>query len=249
VGVSAPDARAPRADIVEEAMELVAAAADAGVTLRALGGVAVRLHSPRLERELKDIDVAARPADSRELAALIERMGYASDAEFNLLNAGRRGLYYDLGNQRRLDVFLGDFEMCHRIPLTERLTVDRGTVPLAELLLTKLQVVELNERDVVDIAALLAEHPVGAHDDETINADRIAELCARDWGLWRTTKMNVERVRAALDGVAVEDRGPVAERLDALWDRIQAEPKSGRWRLRDRIGDRKRWYAQPEEID
>lgn len=232
---------APRADIVEEAKALIAAATEAGVTLRALGGVAVRLHCPGHARELKDIDLVGRPAESRQIGALLARMGYAGDAEFNLLNAGRRGLYFDEGNRRRLDVFMGDFEMCHRIPLMERLTVDPATVPLAELLLTKLQVVELNERDVVDIVALL-EHPVGPGDEETINADRIAVLCARDWGLWRTVKLNVGRVREAL-------AAPLDERLDALWDRIQTEPKSSRWRLRDRIGDRKRWYEQPEEID
>jgi hypothetical protein len=256
--VSAPEGtagRRPLADIVEEARELIRAANADGVTLRVLGGVAVRLlaprEDPRLARELKDIDVAGRPDEARTLQALLERMGYVADLEFNALQAGRRGLYFDLANERRLDVFLGDFEMCHRIPLLERLTAHATTLPLAELLMTKLQVVELNERDVVDIVALLLEHDVADHDGGTVNADRIAALCARDWGLWRTTQLNVARVRDALDryGLAGEERERVARRLRALWDRVEAQPKPARWRMRARVGDRKRWYELPEETE
>jgi hypothetical protein len=139
--------------------------------------------------------------------------------------------------------------MCHRIPLMDRLDVDALTLPLAELLLTKLQVVELNKRDETDLLLLLLEHDVGTTDDETINAEVIAALCARDWGLWRTVKLNVERLREALGGYAFspEQADAVRRRLDALWDRIDAEPKSSKWKLRDRVGDRKRWYEKPEE--
>ncbi len=124
--------------------------------------------------------MVGRPHEASRIEALLERMGYVGDREFNALQAGRRGLYYDLANERRLDVFLGDFEMCHRIPLRERLGAQAATLPLAELLMTKLQVFELNARDVVDIVALLLEHDVGDHDAGTMNADRIAALCAQD---------------------------------------------------------------------
>lgn len=248
-------ARAPQLDLLSEAAELVAAAREADVTLKVLGGVAVRLHAgvahPQLEREFKDLDVVTRPSESKQVGELLEHMGYVGDPTFNTLNAGRRGLYYDMANERRLDVFMGDFEMCHRIPLMERLHVDVATLPLAELLLTKLQVVELNRRDETDILLLLLEHDVGPGDDETINAEVVAGLCARDWGLWRTTKLNVERLREALDRceLAPEERSRVRERLEALWDRVEAEPKSGKWKLRDRVGDRKRWYEKPEETE
>jgi hypothetical protein len=251
----ADSGRRPRHDLVEEASELVAAARDSDVTLKILGGVAVRLHAheghPELVREFKDIDVVARPEESKAVHAMLERMGYVGEEMFNTLNAGRRGLYFDLANERRLDVFMGDFEMCHKIPIMERLSLDESTLPLAELLLTKLQVVELNRRDEIDILLLLLEHDVGPHDADTINSDRIAGLCARDWGLWRTLKMNVERIRAAIGGYGFTDeqRDRVLARLEALWARIEAEPKSGKWKLRDRVGDRKRWYEKPEETD
>jgi hypothetical protein len=239
--------------VVEEAARVLAAARQGGVTMKVLGGVAVRLHAerthPELVREFKDIDVVTRPQESRQVKGLLEDLGYVGDEMFNTLNAGRRGLFYDMANERRLDVFMGDFEMCHRIPLMDRLDADALTLPLAELLLTKLQVVELNKRDETDLFLLLLEHDVGTTDDETINAEVIAALCARDWGLWRTVKLNVERLREALGGYAFspEQADAVRGRLDALWARIDAEPKSSKWKLRDRVGDRKRWYEKPEE--
>jgi hypothetical protein len=247
--------RRPLPGIVDEARELIRAADVEGLTLRALGGVAVRLLAApgewRLARELKDIDVVGRPDEARRVQSLLERMGYVGDREFNALQAGRRALYYDLANERRLDVFLGDFEMCHRIPLLARLAAQPATLPLAELLMTKLQVVQLNERDVVDVVALLLDHDVGDGDRGTVNAERIAVLCAQDWGLWRTTQLNVERVTDALSardfGLTAEERARVAQRLRALWDRVQAEPKPARWRMRARVGDRRRWYELPEE--
>src|SRR3984885_14583065 len=124
------------------------------------------------------------------------------------------------------------------------------TIPLAELLLTKLQKEKMNEKDLRDSDATLHHHDVGDDDGDTINADRVAKLCAEDWGLWRTCKMNFDRVREGVAGydIAQEERATVQERLDRLWARIEAEPKSRGWRMRDRIGDRKRWYDEPEEV-
>ena len=140
--------------------------------------------------------------------------------------------------------------MCHEIPIDRRVAVDPTTIPLAELLLTKLQVVKLNEKDLRDIVAILHHHDVGEADGDTINAARVAELCADDWGLWRTTKMNVERVRDGVEhyDIAAAERDEVERRLDVLWARIEAQPKSRGWRLRDRVGDRKQWYEDPEEV-
>jgi hypothetical protein len=180
----------------------------------------------------------------------MDAMGYQRDSVFNATNGHRRLLYYDVPHERQVDVFVGSFEMCHQIPITDRVEKDHLTVPLAELLLTKMQVVELNEKDQRDVIALLADHDVGPSDDNTVNGDFIARLLAGDWGLWRTTKMNVERIRQAIPhyDIGADVQATVRDRVDRLWQRIEAEPKSGRWKMRDRIGDRKRWYEQPEEV-
>jgi len=128
--------------------------------------------------------------------------------------------------------------------------LDDRTIPLAELLLTKLQVFELTHKDLNDIATLLNGHDVGDADGETINGDFVAKLTADDWGLWRTVKMNLERVREQIDSLSLDAaaRARVLERADAVWERIEREPKSRKWRVRDRVGDRKRWYEVPDEV-
>ena len=246
----------PLANIAEEASRLLAAADAAGLTLRLMGGLAVQMRAknglhPRLRRDPKDIDFVTLKGKGVAAEDLMRSMGYAPDAEFNQLNGHRRLLFYDQANSRQVDIFVGAFEMAHIIPITQRLQLDRVTIPLAELLLTKLQVVDLNEKDQRDIIAILHDHPVSTSDEHGINASYLAKLLAVDWGLWRTTKQNIERTLVALPDYRLDPQQQeiVQRRLADLWSRIEAEPKSTRWKLRARIGDRVRWYEDPEEVD
>jgi hypothetical protein len=247
---------APLPQILDEARRLATAALERDVPIRLVGGLAVRLridegfHSG-LSREYKDIDFVTPKRQSKPVSSFIVAMGYEPNTQFNAMNGHERLLFYDVAHGRQLDVFVGKFRMCHEIPIDGRITVDPMTLPLAELLLTKLQIFSLNEKDRRDVVAILHHHAIADHDGETINGARMAQLCADDWGLWRTCKMNVERVR---DGVAEYDlaeheQATVRQRLDQLWERIEAEPKSRSWKVRDRIGDRKRWYDEPEEVE
>jgi hypothetical protein len=244
----------PLDDIVAEARRILARASAGSVPLRLIGGVAIHLHSsvPRqgLARRFKDIDLVTPRTRGRELTSFIASLGYAADDPFNAMNAGRRALYYDTRRERQLDVFVGSFEMCHVVPIADRFEIEPETLPLAELLLTKLQVVELNEKDMRDIMALLVEHELGDHDADTINAAFVAKLCAEDWGLWRTCTMNIERSRVGLESfnLSSDDRRVLADRLESLLSRIEAAPKSRRWKLRARIGDKVRWYEEPDEV-
>ena len=202
-----------------------------------------------LERQYKDIDVATTRKGSGTVAKLLKDIGYEPHVGFNAMNARERLLFFDEPNQRQLDVFVGSFRMCHEIPLEQRLTVDAATVPLAELLLTKLQIIELNEKDVRDTVVLFLEHDVTG-DDSGLNGFRVAELCAADWGLWRTITANLENVRSHLDryALAPDETKRVNEGLDAVQERIEAAPKSRAWRLRARVGERVKWYEIPEEV-
>jgi hypothetical protein len=141
--------------------------------------------------------------------------------------------------------------MCHEIPFGDRLKPGEPTVPLAELLLTKLQIVQLNEKDVRDTVLLFHGHDVADHDEDVVNAERIAQLCADDWGLWRTITGNLARCRELLGNYSLPapDTERVGGRLDTLLERIEQAPKSRGWKLRSRIGERKRWYDLPEEVE
>jgi hypothetical protein len=244
----------PLADIVAEAQRVVDSATARGVPLRLIGGLAVQLHTPAmrpaLARSYGDIDTATVKGQSGAVTELLTALGYDPARQFNALQGASRLLFQDRANARKLDVFVDGFELNHSIPITARIDVEPRTIPLAELLLTKLQVVEFTEKDMRDAVALLLDHEVGDHDRETINSDLIATLLARDWGLWRTTQLNLERIREGVATLAIEpaDRQLVLDRIDSLWQRVEREPKSRRWRLRARVGDRKRWYEVPDEV-
>jgi len=246
--------RAEGADVLAEGRRLLDLAEGSGVALRLLGGAAIGLRTPDLPRELDraygDLDFVSPPGSTSEVSALFAQAGYAADAAFNTLHGKRRLIFVEPTERRKCDVFVGTFEMCHKIPVAERLELERLTLPLAELLVTKLQIVELNDKDVRDALGLLAGHEVAETDGESINAARVAALCTADWGLWRTLTANL----AALRGHARDYRLPdavqrsILERIAMLLDRIEGEPKPRAWRLRSRVGDRVRWYELPEDV-
>jgi len=203
---------------------------------------------PLLDRPVRDIDMCTKRGSRAAVTDLLVDAGYTPDEMFNALHGARRLLFYD-PKGRKLDVFIGDFSMCHTIPITGRLEREPLTIPLAELLLTKLQIVELNETDQRDIFNLCFHHQVSSGDGSGIESDFIGELCASDWGLWRTSRSTIERCQANLAGYKLDSTAStlITERLDVLWARIDSAPKTAKWRLRNRVGDRVRWYDEPEE--
>lgn len=241
------------ADVVAEGKRLLARSADKGVPLRLVGGVAISLRAPSalpdaFTRSYADLDFATARASGGPASRFLRDEGYVPHVAFNALHGQERLLFFDEEHDRQIDVFVGAFRMCHKIPLDERLEVDAVSIPLAELLLTKLQVIELNEKDIRDTLALVHDHPVDDRDGDAVNASRVAELCAADWGLWRTITRNLLECRGYADAYEVPDRATLDERLDTLLERIEHAPKSRAWRLRARIGERKRWYELPEEV-
>ena len=241
------------ADPVAEARQLIGLAAEQGLVMRALGGVAVFLQSgdgqPRLARSAKDIDLAVAKGNGKAASRVLGQAGYVPDEMFNALRGSRRLLYHDPRNGRHVDVFVGEFAMCHELPLTARLGREPLTVPREELLLSKLQVVELTANDQLDIYNLLYHHDVGENDGAGISSPFIAALCARDWGLWRTCQLNIGRSLDNLGSSVLDaaEQKVVTGRLESLRGRVDAEPKSRRWRMRNQLGDKVRWYAEPEQ--
>jgi hypothetical protein len=242
-------------DIVSEGERLLGLASSEGVPLRLLGGVAVRLKAPdvppALAREYKDIDFAVTKKGGGAADKLLRAAGYEPHVAFNAMHARERGLYYDDANGRQVDLFIEAFRMCHEIPLGKRLEVETDTVPLAELMLTTLQIIEVNEKDIRDTVLLFHGHPIADHDDGAVNGAHIAALCADDWGLWRTITANLERCRSHVGDYELPDadRERIEARFDELLQRIEAEPKSRGWRRRAKVGDKKRWYELPEEVE
>jgi hypothetical protein len=255
----APEATT-EADLVKEAGRLLAAVAAADVPARLIGGMAIRLLlgtrlDPIFEREIADLDFVCAGGAGGRLGEVLTGAGYQGDEQFNALNGARRLLFWDPERGRQIDVFVGRFEMCHELPLAERLEVRAATLPAAELLMTKLQIVELNRKDQRDAFALLDGAEVTGADRaedgaDAINAARIASLTAQDWGLQRTFELNLERLRGGVGELELPDprRDAIAARIERLLAAMEEAPKSRRWKMRARIGERKQWYEEPEEV-
>jgi hypothetical protein len=247
-----------RAVLEAELTRILDAADDAGVTLRVLGSIGVALHShdaaaiiPSFERTYADLDLAAYRRDHRALAGLMAGLGYDDDREVFVGSEGGRSIYVDPSSGIHVDVFYDRLVFCHVIPLDGRLEADRPTIPVAELLLSKLQIVRINEKDVVDIILLLLDHPIGRGDHDAIDLGRIARLCADDWGLWRTLTQNLEKVASLASGYRQIDdaqRERVRSAADTVKAGIDAEPKTMGWRMRARIGDRRQWWTDVDEV-
>jgi hypothetical protein len=244
---------APLADPVAEGIRITDGASEAGVPLRLLGGVAVAVlcpssRRPPLQRGYADVDLATEGSAREEAAALLESLGYAPNREFNTLHGHRRLLFWDEGNRRQVDVFVDEANLCHRIDLRKRLELVPRTLSLADLTVLKLQVVETNEKDYLDLCAIFADHDLSG-DETGVNSTHIAALGAGDWGLWRTLGIVAERTaQFARELPDFAASGQVAGRLTRLRDELDTVPKTRGWKLRSRIGDRKRWYELPEEV-
>lgn len=244
---------APLADPVAEGTRIAEAAAERGLPLRLLGGVAVAIlcpsaRKPPLQREYGDIDLATAGSAKKDVTKLIESLGYMGDREFNTLHGHRRLFFWDEVNKRQVDVFVDEANLCHRVDLKRRIDIRPLTLSLADLTVLKLQIVETNEKDYLDICALFADHEL-SEDENGINATYIANLTASDWGLWRTLGMVAERSERFARELSGFDAGErVAERLWEVRTRLDSVPKTRGWKLRSRVGDRKRWYELPEEV-
>jgi len=244
----------PETDIVKEAERIIATAEKNGITLRLFGGLAVRFHCPsathrELARKYADIDFMGLRKQARGMKKLFVDLGYAPRDVFNALQGDTRLIFNDVNNGRRVDIFLDIFEMCHRLDFKDRLLLDKYTIPLADLLATKLQVVEITEREYRDIISMFNDHEISDSDDpETINGRYLAKLCSQDWGIYKTFSINLGNISAALDqyNLDPESQKTVRKRIQDLTTRIENEPKSMGWKVRARIGEKKQWYELPE---
>jgi hypothetical protein len=245
---------APLESSVKEAARVLQEAESRKVTIRLLGGLAFYFRcpsakNPNLTREYGDLDVIGHLKESRGIKTLFAELGYTPRARFNALQGQRRLIFEDEANRRRVDIFLDIFEMCHKFDFSKRLEVDHYTLPLADLLVTKLQIVEINTKDIKDVLSLLLDYEVGTTDVSQTNGEYISKLCGSDWGFYRTFTANLDKllVQAEGCGLTETEQKMVAERIGKLKEMIEAAPKSTGWKMRARVGDRVRWYELPEE--
>jgi hypothetical protein len=240
-----------------EGDRLVALAEERGVVLRLLGALAFAKRCPRhaflqetLKRVYTDIDFAAYGKQVKQVRALFADEGFVEDEHLYVESEGSRMVLNHPATGLHLDVFLDKLEFCHTVPWDGRLEKDTVTIPLAEMLMQKMQIVQINEKDIIDTIMLLLEHPL-TEDDQGVNVALVSGVCAKDWGWWRTLTMNLGKVKqmaASYEALPDAEKRRVGEQVDAALARIEAQPKSMGWRMRAKIGDRKKWYRDVSEL-
>ncbi len=237
-------------EFLDAAKQIIIEGKREGVPLRLLGGLAFKAMcasagDPQFARSNKDIDLYGLRHDSKIIMKIMETLGYRPREVFNRLNMGTRLVYYDLGNKRRVDIFLDEFEMCHKFNFKDRISKSELTLPMTDLVMTKLQVVEMTEKEFKDLMAAFRDFDV-THDDRGINADRIAQVCSKDWGVYRTFGRSLESVKEAASSLNDANTDLIVARVDKLVRAIEHRPKNLAWKLRAVLGERARWYELPE---
>lgn len=224
-----------------EANSIIESAQKRGIILRLIGAIAIRYHLKTGEvahanRTISDLDFIGLSKQRDGVEALLTELGYTPHERFNFVHGHQRLIFFNTKTDHRVDVFLDVFEMCHRFDFRDRLAVDDHTLSLADLIATKLQIVERNEKDIRDLFYIFREHEIGETDnDGLVNGKYLAQLCAKDWGIWKTFTMNLDGSMKYLDEFLTtdQDRAIVKSRIEKLHAMIDAEPKSRKWKLRE----------------
>jgi len=244
-------------DFVKEALEIIEAANKNSIPLRMIGALGIYRHCPnskhmyaQMKRVPTDIDLIGYSKYSRKTIDFMKSQGYVPSSERLMALYGmQRQMYQSERSGRQIDIFFDKLEMCHTIDIKDRLEVDYPTISPADFLLEKMQIVEINEKDVKDTIILIKEHEIENSDDNVINMEYVAKLLSEDWGFYYTVKTNLNKLREFLPNYSTlieDDRKTVNERVSRIIERMEKEPKSLRWKIREKQGTKKKWYRDVE---
>lgn len=243
------DQELPQAEIFLEAEKILHSATERKVMLRLLGGVGVWFVAPSASRAgyartYNDIDFVGLRKQSHKIEKLFSDLGYKPREMFNKLQGDTRLMFT---NERRIDIFLDKFVMCHEFDLKDRLELSERSLTPADLLLTKLQVVEITKKDILDTVALLVDLPI-SDKPSVIEKERILHFTSADWGIYKTISLNLEKIKTILPELALPENETslILERIDELSKAIEGSPKTFGWKVRAKVGDKVKWYELPE---
>ena len=244
---------------VDEALKLVHDAEEKGIRLRILGSIAYRLQCPQnlhlfqdTKRVLTDVDFGAEKKQNRAIREFLTSRGYHPDEGIYMASEGSRHAYLHPETGLNVDVFADELFFCHRIPFKDRLDLDKPTICTTDLLLEKMQIVEINLKDFKDTIVLMLEHPLSHHhaSPKAIDVDYVTGLMRQDWGFYYTFTTNLRRVPdyfGEFPSLRDEQRAVIMDRINTLLDTIERAPKTLGWKMRSKIGTRAKWYQEVSE--
>jgi hypothetical protein len=243
-----------------EGPRIVSEGTKRGLHLRLLGAIAFQNHCPKynyltskLHRQLSDVDFAAYNSERGTIDKMMREFGYSDQPMVSALFGHQRMIWDNKSNGLHVDIFFDKLEMNHDIPFAGRLDLEEMTIPLSDMLLEKMQIVHLNEKDIIDTIMLLREHSIGnGSTPETIDASYIAKLLANEWGFYHTVTTNLKKVVDRLNvypELTQEDRADVSSKISQLFSILEKQPKALAWKLRARVGAKTKWYKDVEDVN
>lgn len=248
-------------ELLEIALDLVAKGMAQGVTLRLLGSLAIRAHTQGTSKLIDllqrvpthDIDFMGYSKEHINSDRMFKDLGYEPDPSvaFSQEYGIQRLIYHDRTQGIMAEIFQDKLRMAHTLDFLGRLELDSPTISLVDLLLSKLQIQRITEKDIKDMIALLAEHGLGNGDRELLDVNYLLKLTSDEWGLYYTAKNNLSVVREWVNHMQVLDatlRQDVDAKLEQIINRMEAEPKNRRWKLRAKIGTHMRWYEEVGDV-
>ena len=257
--------------MLDDARRIVEEAAQRGIHLKLLGAIAIRLNASKYadlflrldrlksENKFTDIDLAAYGKQRIQVRRLLQELGFEVNQQSLLMHGNSRMIFEHAQKGYSLDVFFDKLQFSHdvqfgRRPDEGRLGLSPLTLPPADLVLEKLQIHEINEKDLKDLVLLFAANTIGNSEDENvINGKHIASILSSDWEFWYEAKLNLEKLLKFLRSYVNEkliDAGVetiVRSRVEELTRLIDEEPKSKDWQKRSKAGPEKKWWRDVEE--
>jgi hypothetical protein len=259
---------------IADSVDIVEGAQKKGLVLRIIGALAVRLHSKeatdlhlRLGRlggskQFTDLDLIGYGKQIGKVANFMEKdRKFKIDNYFLMRMGGQKRLkYYHPANLYAVDIFFDRLSFSHEIYFGEkpdkgRLELDFPTITLTDLVLEKTQINRINEKDIKDLIVLFKVHGISETDaPEKINGKYIAKTLSEDWGFYYDVRNNLEKVKSfgtkyVEEGkITQQEMGIVQDRVDGLIKMIEEEPKSQRWKVREKIGTSKPWYNEVDDL-
>ena len=245
---------------VEEAFRIIEKGKEKGIVFRLLGSIAVKHHSPKyrylydeMKRPLTDIDLMTYGKFREGMRKFFKDLGYETiNPRFFALYGKKRQIYWSDEKKWQVDIFFDELDMCHRVDFRNRLELDDPTITLTDILLEKMQIVKINPKDIKDTIIMLLEHDVGDNEEETLNIKYISMLLSKDWGYYYTVTTNLKKVKdyiGEFSSLTDENRKVVSDRIDKILEKIENEPKSLKWKIRAKVGTKKKWYKEVEEVE
>jgi hypothetical protein len=245
-------------DFFEDALTIIEAGKRKQIQLRLMGATAIYYQCPNsrnltdaMDRPLTDLDFMTLSRYVRHIPDLFSSLGFEGNERVNALYGSKRQIYTDPKNGRHVDIFVDKLTFCHEVDLTRRLEVDPTTLTLADLLLEKMQIVKIGEKDVKDAIILLKDHDLGDN-DRVVNTRYISKLLSDDWGFYYTVTTNLKKTRDyadSLSAINLSEKELVKSRIDTLLSSIEGEEKSFKWRMRAKAGTKIKWYNDAEEVE